>query len=201
MGLTGIIYGVDLGVSSGVAEGRAGEKPRSYSVVLKKPDEHRAVAFSNLIAFLDERFRAERPQLLAKEAMLNLRAFKNLGSAEATVRLTAGLHAIVEGMCGRYGIPWRDVHDATFRKHFLGRARMGTREETKAAVVSRCHLLGVMPRDCTDEDRADAIAVHDWACATFGRRSVSMADLFLFGEEQAIRETGDHRHGRSSASH
>src|SRR2546422_3166863 len=48
------------------------------------------------------------PALLAKEKMLPLEAFRQIGNAESTVRLHAGLHAIVEGMCGRYGIPWRE---------------------------------------------------------------------------------------------
>ena len=180
MAVTGIIYGLDLGVRSGIAEGCVGDPPRSYSVVLKKPVEPQGVAFSNLIAFLDERFRTALPMLVVKEAMLALEAYRQIGNAAHVVRLHAGLHAVVEGMCGRYGVPWRDVNDGTVRKHFIGKSNMGNRKDTKAAVVARCHLLGLMPRDCMDDNRADSLAVHDWACATFGK--LVSKELFMFGE-------------------
>lgn len=182
MNIVGPIYAFDLGVKSGIARGAPGEHPWSAILTLKKPGESRDVAFSNFIAFLHDEWSAALPVLVVKEAMLPLEAFRKIGNAESTVRLHAGLHAIVEGMCGRFGIPWRDVHDPTVRKHFLGRANMGNRDATKLAVVARCHLLGLMPRDCHDNNRADALATHDWACANFGRRSVSTSELYLFGE-------------------
>lgn len=188
MAITGLIYGLDLGVRSGVTEGCPGATPRAYSVELKKSHEAQSVAFSNLIAFLNQRFTASPPQLLVKEAMLPLEAFRQIGNAEKTVRLHAGMHAVVEGMCDRFGVAWRDVRDGTVRKHFIGKARMGTREETKAAIVARCHLLGLMPRDCWDDNRADSIAVHDWACAVFGRRAASMRELYFFNEQPEPRQ-------------
>lgn len=156
--------------------------------MLKRAREPRHVAYANLIAFLAEEWGAAVPTLVAKEAMLPLEAFRKIENAQSTVYLQAGLHAIVEGMAIRFGLTRdqvEDVADSTARKHFIGKGRLGSRNETKAAVVQRCHVMGLMPRDCSDDNRADAIAVHDWACATFFSRSTSMARLHLFGEEAA----------------
>jgi len=180
--VTGLIFCLDLGVSCGFAHGRPGDAPISGTVRLKTPRDSMDVAFANLIAFLCEQFETLRPQLLVKEKMLALQAFAAIGNAEATVRAHAGYHAIVEGLCVRFDIPWDDVADSTARKHFLGRAHMGSREETKRAVVARCHALKIMPPDCDDDNRADALAIHDWACANFGSKAASISNFQLFGQ-------------------
>lgn len=180
--MPGAVFALDLAVRTGWAHGAPGSVPASGVVRLKKPDEHRSVAFSNMIAFLNVRFTADKPVLVVKEAMLPLEAFRAIGNAESTVRMHAGLHAIVEGMCVRFGIDCREASDSTIRKHFLGRGRLGDRETTKRAVVERCHVMRLMPREVDDDNQADAIACHDWACATFLNRSISIEKLHLFGE-------------------
>jgi hypothetical protein len=198
MTVTGTIFGFDLAVVSGVAEGRPGEKPTSYSVTLRQRNDPSYFVFSNLIAFLNDKFQAERPALVVKEAMLPLGALLQLGMSESVVRVHAGLHATVEGMCGRFGVRWEDVRDGTYRKHFLGQSRFGSRNETKAATVNRCHLLGLMPRDCNDNNRADALAIWDWAAATYGSRSASMMNFHLFGERTA---SDDQQQGQGNVGH
>lgn len=180
--VTGLIFCLDVGVASGFAKGRPGDAPVSGTVRLKQKGESIDVAFANLAAFLCQEFERDRPDLVVKEQMLALQAFMAMGNAESTVRAHAGYHAIVEALCVRFGIPWDDVADSTARKHFLGRAHMGSREETKAAVVARCQLLGLMPNDCNDDNRADALCVHDWACANFGSRAASIQNYRLFGQ-------------------
>jgi hypothetical protein len=180
--VTGSIFTLDLGVTSGFAKGRPGDVPVSGTVRLKKPSETIDVAYANLIAFLCQQFEADRPVLLVKEKMLALQAFATIGNAEKTVRAHAAYHGIVEGVCVRYGIEWDDVADSTARKHFLGRAHMGSREDTKAAVVERCQLLGLIPKDCREDNRADACCIHDWACANFGSRSASISNFQLFDQ-------------------
>jgi len=180
------ILALDLAIRSGFAFGVAGNAPRTIRsgvVVLKDSDDGREISYANLIAWLDERFRADRPDLVVKEAPLNLQGYRNLGNAAATVRITFGLHAVVEGVCARFRIRCEEAADATIRKHFIGRANCGSRAATKAAVVQRCHALGYMPREATSDDRADAIAIWDFAAATFGRRQPH--DLVLFGEGRA----------------
>jgi hypothetical protein len=174
------ILALDLGVHMGVASGLPGDIPSSRTIILKKPKEPAAIAFSNLVAFLDGTFRADRPAKVFKEAALPLQAFRNLGNAAFTVRAALGFHAIVEAMCVRFGLECQDVPDRTVRRHFIGRANCGNRQATKAAIIQRCHLLGYMPRDAHDDNRADACALFDFASATFGKSRDKT--LHLFGE-------------------
>jgi hypothetical protein len=180
--VTGLIYCLDLGITTGFAKGKPGDVPVSGTVRLKQKGETIDVAYANLIAFLADEFARHRPALVVKEKMLALQAFMAMGNAESTVRAHAGYHAIVDGMCVRFSIPWDDVADSTARKHFIGVGRTGDREETKRAVVARCHLLKLMPADCHDDNRGDALAIHDWACANFGSRSASISNFQLFDQ-------------------
>lgn len=188
--MRGLIYAFDLGTRTGLAKGRPGEPPYSCSLILKKTSEPRAIALGNLVAYLAEQWAQETPVLVVTEAPMTLEAFRTLRSSEANVRMHHSLHGVVEAMCARFGIADRliESHNATVRKHFLGIGRLGDREATKAAVVKRCHMLGLMPHDCNDNDRADALATHDWACATYGRKSTSTLNLVLF--EQRGRSHG-----------
>jgi Holliday junction resolvasome RuvABC endonuclease subunit len=186
--VTGLIYTLDLGVAAGFAKGKPGDMPVSGTVRLKKPSQSIDVAFANLIAFLCQEFEQEKPQLVIKEKMLHLQALSSMGNGQANVIAQAKYHGIVEGLCVRFGIPWDEVADSTARKHFIGIGRAGSREEVKAAVVSRCHVLKLMPKDCVDDNRADALAIHDWACANFGSRAASISNFQLF--EQVGRGRG-----------
>lgn len=179
------ITALDIGTRMGFACGKAGHGtiPRSGAVILKAKGEHPSAAGSNLIAWLQTQWATERPGLLVKEAQLPLQAYKNLGNAAHTVMMTAGLHAIVEAMCVRFGVRFESVADSTIRKHFIGKSRLGDRASTKAAVVQRAHTLKLMPTDCRDDNRADALATWDYAAATFGRASGGA--LVLFGERAA----------------
>lgn len=164
------IIGLDLGRLMGVASGIPGEPPRSFTVTLSKPREGLAVQAGNLIAFLDREFRNDRPGMVVKEAPFSLAAFSDHTVAEAVVRSAYGLHALVEGMCHRYGVHCHEKADSTIRKHFIGKGRLGDRKATKAAVIARCVLLGYVPKDCHDDNRCDALAVWDWACATLAKK-------------------------------
>lgn len=175
----GPIMGLDIGRLLGVAIGEPGGVPRSSTVILAKPRGELAEQAGNLIAFLDQRFRAERPKLVAKEAPFSLAAFRDHAVSEAVVRSAYGLHCVVLGMCRRFGIPCHDAHESSVTKHFTGRGRHGGRSHRKRAILERCRLLGYVPLDCADEDRADACAVWDWACAHLAK--VPPRELHLFG--------------------
>jgi hypothetical protein len=187
--ITGVIWAFDLGMAAcGFAHGRPGEKPVSGVIRLKRSSEPPDVAFWNLILFLNERWHDERPAYVVKERMLALQAFLEMGNGEAVPKSHAALHGIVEAMCRGFDVPWVDISDSTVRKHFIGVGRMGTRRETKAAVVQRCHVLGLMPREVMDDNRADALATHDYACSTLGRRSTSMSRLVFFNETEGATD-------------
>lgn len=178
--LGGPIFALDLATRTGFAVGPAGSVPESGSVRLKRPGEPRGIALGNLIAFLDERWRKERPGVVVIEAPLPLQGFAALGNAEATVRMTYGLSGVVEAMCARYGIPFEEVRDSTARKHLTGSGRFGDRETTKRAVLGRCIALGYLPKNCTDDNRSDACCVFAWAEAHIARKPPN--ELHFFGE-------------------
>lgn len=180
--MTGIILALDLGVRCGFAYGAPGDPPASGAVLLKKKGEPADIAFGNFIAFLQQTFEDISPAQVVKEAPFSLQAFSERGNSEAGVLMAFGLHAITRGMCQRYGIPCEQAYAATVRKHLLGKARMGTRDATKSAIVARCKLLGILPADSIDDDRADALATHDWACANYGSRAASIQNFQLFGQ-------------------
>jgi hypothetical protein len=169
------IIALDLAVRTGVAIGDAGEAPTASVVTLKRPNESAAVAYANLLAWLDRAIREHRPDLVFAEAALPLQAYRRLGSAEKTVVMHAGLHAIVAAICGRYGVRHEERADSTIRKHFLSIGRLGDRASTKAAVVARCHLLELLPRSCCNDNMADAIAAYDFASAHLMRRPLRLA--------------------------
>ncbi len=160
---------MDLGRLTGIAMGQPGAAPVSRTEILSQPRAGLAVQCGNLIALLDQELR-DKPDAVAKEAPFSLAAFADKRVAEAVVKSAYGLAAVVEGMCRRYGVPCHSVPAATVRKHFIGRANLGNRKATKQAVITRCIQLGYVPRDCKDEDRCDALAVFDWACAHIAKK-------------------------------
>jgi hypothetical protein len=182
MTLAGPILALDLANKTGFAIGEPFSVPRSGMVTLKRSDEARARAMGNLIAWLQEQWKGAKPALVVREAPFPLEAFRKRHNSQAAAELAYGLHGVLEGMCDRFNVRLESVHPATARKHFIGRANAGERSTTKATVVARCHVLRLMPKDCFDDNRADALAVWDWACATFGQRSGQVSALYLFGE-------------------
>ena len=182
------IFALDLGVRCGFACGRPNVSPRSGIVLLKQAKEPRAIAGANLMAWLCDEWGKEQPALVVKEAALPLQAYKDRGNSEDAVKMAYALHGIMEALCVRFCVPCESVHPATIRKHFIGQGRAGSRTATKAAVVQRAILLGYIPRGCTDDDRADACSIWDFACAAYAQRIP--ATLHLFGETaEPVRES------------
>jgi hypothetical protein len=188
-----MVWALDLATRTGYAYGEPGRMPTSGALILKKPKEPRAVALGNLLWWLNDKWSERKPDLVVTEAPLTLQAFLLLHSSQDNVRMHHSMHGVVEAMCARFGITGDkkiETYPATYRKHFLGRANFGSREATKWEMVVRARLLGLMPQDSDDEDRADALGLHDWACATHGRKSVSTANLHLFGERPREASNG-----------
>jgi hypothetical protein len=169
--LGGPILALDLGRLTGVAEGAAGGIPRSLTWTLADPQDGLTVQCVELLRLLNKRLlQAPRPSLIVSEAPLGLAAFRALGTSEASIRSAYALAAIVAGIAGMFSIGSRESSVGQVTKHFTGTARHGGRESRKRAVILRCRALGYVPRDCLDEDRCDALAVWDFACAHYARR-------------------------------
>lgn len=184
----GLILSLDLGVTTGFAKGRPGDAMTSGTVRLKKPSESLDAALFNLRAFVLDQITTLGVDLVVKEAMLPLPAFGPLNSSQKTILAHAKYHGVVEEVCRAHNVEWHDVSEATVRKHLLGRARVpGGRPEMKRAVIARCHVLQLLPRDRHDDNQADACATLDWACATFGSSAASIENFQLFEQETGGR--------------
>ena len=179
--ITGDVWGLDLGRRTGWAFGKPGEVPQSGTWEF---DGDLGDACGGLLRNLQTAWKSSYPELVVAEAPLTLAAFLKLHSSEANVQMHFGMHAIVRGLVSMWPrARFVPANNATVRKHFMGVGRMGTRELTKAAVIHRCQILGLVPRTQFDEDRCDAIAVQDWAAFTFGQRAASISQLVLTGEQ------------------
>lgn len=173
-----IVLGLDIGVRCGFCRGHSGERTESGTWLLKRPRDRAAIAFGNLLEMLCAQFIAGKPDLLVKEAPMNLAGMSTKMAASDTVFVTFGLHAIVEAASQRFGVRCENVADSTVRKHFTGKGRWGERALTKSKVLERCWQLSYFPRDVHDEDRADACAVWDWACATLAKSPPRVLTMF-----------------------
>ena len=169
---------LDLATNTGFAIGPAGQIPRSGTVRLKKREDEQSRAARNLGCFLRDTFALERPDILVYEAALPAAAMLGMGNASETADMAWQLVGVVEAICGCYGVRTIAANVQTVRKHFTGRARWGDRSSAKHAVIDRCHLLGYFPRNCRDDNRADACALFDWAAATYAPKSARPFALF-----------------------
>jgi hypothetical protein len=100
----------------------------------------------------------------------------------SAVILSIGCHFVARAELMARQVRHEIVAPATVRKHFCGAAHAGERADTKRMVIQRARVLGYIPRDCSDDNRADACAMWDWAAETFGR--ASRRELVMFGEAQ-----------------
>ena len=171
-----IVAAYDPATVCGWAFGEPGSIPRSGAVRLKKPSQPRDVAPFNMLAFLRDRWTLDKPDLICVECFLNPVAQK---SADAII-LQIEVYGVIVALCQAYGIPYRSVQPATWRKHFCGQANAGEREATKDMVIRRAKALKYLPPDCFESNRADACGIFDFAAATYCR--TPPRSLVLFGE-------------------
>lgn len=193
----GTVYAFDLGRLTGFCYGRPGEPPVSGSWTLYKPSEGIGQGFANFLACLQELFEQDRPSLVIWATPPTPQAFKSFGSSTATVKSLYGYPAVLEAAALRFEAKVKEIHEATARKHFMGKGRMGSREATKDAVLARCHLLEFFPVTVRDDNRADACCLWEWGCAQYGE-SDKAKKLYLFGEkpDQGAKVSGKRRKTR-----
>lgn len=174
-----IIMTLDIATYTGFAIGRVGEIPRSGSVRLKTPHEGPEIAAFNMRCFLRDRLTLETPDLVIIEDFLNPRFQKGA----AAVILSIGCHFVARAELLARQVRHELVAPSTVRKHFCGAAHAGERADTKRMVIQRARMLGYIPRDCSDDNRADACAMWDWAAANYG--GIRPKELVMFGERCA----------------
>lgn len=187
-----MILAIDGATVSGWALGAPRTIPRVDKHRLKKPSEDTwlvadgAARFVRDICFIE----STRPDLIAIEALMPNFNSNDEREGERQVQRSAAsmltpplIMGAVRGIAACYGIQVVQVYPATWRKHYLGRANFGSREETKRQTIARGQLLGYLPPGCKDDNQADACGIFNWAEATFGR--VSPKELVMFGERRA----------------
>jgi hypothetical protein len=100
-------------------------------------------------------------QSVSYETPLYLDVWQPAAHKEAHL-LLVGLAAHVESYCDARGIRiCRSVSMATWRRHFLGKMKRGTKSpDLKAMAVTRCLQLGIKP---SRHDAAEACGILDYA--------------------------------------
>jgi Holliday junction resolvasome RuvABC endonuclease subunit len=158
-----LIWAFDAASNTGVAEGRAGETPRLYSVRLVKEGDEIDDSAARAMRFLAEKFAVQRPDLVVIEAPLD---FKSDGASNArTLKLLAAV-AIGLGGCARlHQVRVRRPMVASIRKDFIGHGRLPG-DQAKRMVQATCRALGW---DFPNHDAADAAAVWFWGCKLLAR--------------------------------
>ncbi len=185
------ILALDPGTRTGWCRGAPGEKPQSGSVHLRRDDEDITDIAHNIGAFFVDLCRDREPDLVIWEKPMTPEAWfdlcKRIGRPQNgnSLIIQNGLSMILHRECKRKGITGIEVARQTVMKHFTGRASWSSapgagdgRENGKKQVIARAQLLGLIPVGCRDDDRADAVANHDYACALYGRRHASTLALF-----------------------
>ena len=184
------LLALDLGsVVSGFAYGEAGQLPqRSASIRMRSSSDEIDVAVMNIGKFLRDTFVFFMPDEIVVEDYITKMDMTNARTIIALVEM----HGAVRSVAGLYGINVRRIHGNTVKKHFIGmvsalpktkggassKQRAEARKATKAAIVKRAQLLGYVPRDKYDEDRSDACAIYDMACAVLFRKPIQNFKMF-----------------------
>lgn len=187
------ILALDPASEVGFAFGPAGSTPRTGTVIVKKSTDSMETAISRFAAWLHDLCRAESFELICIEHFLSPRFASSQNASILAIELygsaitMAWLHSIkliapTPGevrayCCGRMsGAPRRRRGSAprTERQTALDRAA------TKAMVISRAKMLGLIAKDCTSDDAADAALIWFWACCVHAH--VPPKELVMFGE-------------------
>ncbi len=147
------ILALDVATQMGVAEGRAGEPPRSYTVRLGDAECSMAERAGKATRWIAEQLLIDKPDWIYIEAPLTPNASK---SADATVVALTLFGAIAgPAECKLRNVRTGNVQ--TVRKAFLGHARPSNPKQRAKAM---CEALGWSPKTL---DEADALALHWWA--------------------------------------
>lgn len=150
---------------TGVADGRAGEIPRSYSIKGKDCDTVGAVC--KLGHWLIEKTRVDRPDYIYFEAPLHMGALGKWDPEEERVKATtnpetvitlAKMVGVVEFVASMRNIPARPANVHSVRKDFIGPRCKGPEAKRRCFEMSK--LLGWSPEN---RDESDALAVHHFA--------------------------------------
>jgi hypothetical protein len=155
----------------GWAIGVSGSLPATGVLKLREKDERTEEAVGRFAQWLQSMLKNE-VNLLAVEHFLPSGALKGKTS-DVTREGQIGLAYAARAVAAIHGVPYRSPYPNEIRPHFIGRVSMGDSRSTKAAVIKRAQLLGYIPKDCFDDNIADAAALFDFASSHFARRAAA----------------------------
>lgn len=175
------VLAFDVATRTGVAFGETGDNPRHWVVDLapqhKRTKVNQAMRYAEMLRLAAGSIEELEPDLVVGEAAIGGR------QANQTLIKMVGC---LEGVAFDRGIKCEIVHNASIRKHFLGKDLSSrdfphlkvsdAKKAIKQEVIKRCHLLGWRVED---DNEADACALWDYACAHFGGAQVApLGQLF-----------------------
>lgn len=154
----------------GWALGDAGSLPEAGVLKLRDRDERTEEAIGRFAMWLHGQLSGV--DLLAVEHFLPSGALKGATSAD-TREGAVGLAYAARAIAAIHSVPYRSPYVNQIRAHFIQRVSMGSSSETKRAVVKMAQLLGYIPKDCHDDNIADACALYDFASSHFASRAAA----------------------------
>lgn len=165
---------LDTARKCGFAYGDAGTVPASGSIALREPGAQNALALGALGRWLRDHVRTHgKPDLIGVEHWMAPGAQPSGKAVEDALRLNGAVHAIA----GVYGIPVTEPYPSTIRSQVCGKVSVPgqskrggkTLSNTKWLVIDTVALRGLLPKDSTDDNRADAVAGWVFLEANFSR--------------------------------
>lgn len=154
----------------GFAIGDAGALPRVETYRLRAKDERTEDAIARYAVWLRDMIAEHEVKLCCVEHFVPLGAMKgrtNAASHEGQI----GLGYAARAVAAVAGVHFRSPHLNTIRSHFCGAISGGSRALTKEMVIKRARMLGYIPRDCKDDNMADAAALFDFSSNYFARKA------------------------------
>lgn len=176
-----LILALDVASTTGCAEGRPGEKPRTWKWRLGSEGATRPERLFSLLCHLSEHLAVSKPRIIAIEAPINVRGMDTLlflvgavGVCEAVAKgrgINDIMHANVQDVRGYF----------IQRRNFPSPKNGGVKDAGKIAVMHRCHELGWEPQGY---DESDAAAAWAWACHTRYPRHAQHVEPLLIGSDR-----------------
>lgn len=150
-----LILALDVASTTGWAEGRPGEIPRTGRWVLGEKGATRPEKLFNLLRYLSDHLVVSRPRMIIIEAPLNARTQVHVGTTEETALMAFGGFGVCEAVAqgrGVYRIERARVQDV--RAYFIQRRTFSGKDEGKRLVMQRCQALGWNPQGYDESDAA-----------------------------------------------
>lgn len=157
---------LDLGRRTGFAYGESGTVPVSGSITLRGVDDDNGLALGKMARWLRDHVKEHgKEDLWGIEHWMPPKSSKDLNSVEDALRQNGAVHAIA----GVYGIGITEPYPATIRSQVCGRPHRMTVDlkgnkvsDTKNMVIETMIFRRLIPADCRDDNRADAVCGWVW---------------------------------------